>query len=167
MIFLVLLGKMIFLFLENMILHLENERWSFSKKYTEILYFLQTFWKDGLFKKDHAGIWSLLYYLKRWYFFPKTWYFFLGQGAGGDFSQEIQGDMIFSVYTYMCYKRGATALCQKTSEMVLSSKNTPNRDWCSRLASYKKLQQFSVLSWRPLQACSCIALQSSETKQET
>ena len=121
--------------------------------------------KNGLFKKDHAGLWSLLYYLKRWYFFQKTWYFFLGQGAGGDLSQEIHGDMIFSVYTYMCYKRGATALCQKTSKMVLSSKNTPSGDWCSRFASYKKLQQFSVLSWRPLQACSCIALQRSEKKK--
>ena len=49
----------------------ENTRWSFSKKYTEIWYFLQMFWKDGLFKKDRAGIWSFWYYLERWYFPPR------------------------------------------------------------------------------------------------
>ena len=29
----------------------ENERWSFSKKYMEMWYLYQMFWKDGLFKK--------------------------------------------------------------------------------------------------------------------
>ena len=43
----------------------------FLKKYTEIWYFLQTFWKDGLSKKGRAGTWSFLYYLERWYFFPR------------------------------------------------------------------------------------------------
>ena len=40
-------------FPKNMIFFLwaENERWSFSKKYMEISYFSQIFWKDGLFKK--------------------------------------------------------------------------------------------------------------------
>ena len=60
-------------------LQTENERWSFSKKYTEIWYFPQMFWKDGLFKKDRPGAWSFLHYLERWYFFPKTWYFFPGR----------------------------------------------------------------------------------------
>ena len=43
----------------------------FLKKYTEIWYFLQAFWKDGLFKKGRAGIWSFLYYLERWCFFSR------------------------------------------------------------------------------------------------
>ena len=45
MIFLVLSGKMIFLFLENMILHLKRKTKDdlSQKKYTEIRYFLQTF----------------------------------------------------------------------------------------------------------------------------
>ena len=43
----------------------------FLKKYTERWSFLQMFRKDGLFRKDCAGIWSFLYYLKRWYFFPR------------------------------------------------------------------------------------------------
>ena len=51
----------------------------FLKKYTEIWYFLQAPWKDGLSKKGCAGTWSFLYYLERWYFFPKTWSFYLGR----------------------------------------------------------------------------------------
>ena len=43
----------------------------FLKKYTEIWYFLQAFWKDSLSKKGRAGTWSFLYYLERWYFFPR------------------------------------------------------------------------------------------------
>ena len=51
MIFLVSSGKIIFLFNENMILFFRQKMWSFSKKYMEIWYFLQMFWKDGLSKK--------------------------------------------------------------------------------------------------------------------
>ena len=51
-------------------------------------------WKDGIF-------------------FPKTRYFFLGQEASDGLLQEIHGNMIFSLYTYGCYKRGVTPLCQK------------------------------------------------------
>ena len=42
-----------------------------TQKNTEIWYFLQTFWKDGLSKKGQAGTWSFLYYLEIWYFFPR------------------------------------------------------------------------------------------------
>ena len=67
MIFPVLLGTMIFPFPKNMILHL---RWSmiFLKRYTEIRYFLQTFWKVSP-KKGCAGPWSFLYYLEKCFFF--------------------------------------------------------------------------------------------------
>ena len=44
----------------------------FLKIYMEIWYFLHTPWKDGLSKKERAGASSLLYYLERWYFFPKN-----------------------------------------------------------------------------------------------
>ena len=44
----------------------------FLKKYTEIWYFLQAFWKYGLSKRCRAGTWSFLYYLERWYFFPEN-----------------------------------------------------------------------------------------------
>ena len=44
----------------------------FLKKYTEILYFLQTFWKYVLFKGCRTSTWSFLYYLERWVFFPEN-----------------------------------------------------------------------------------------------
>ena len=47
-----------------------------QKNYMEIWYFFQMFWKDGLFEKDRAGIWSFLYYLGTWYCFPKNMVFF-------------------------------------------------------------------------------------------
>ena len=60
-----------------------SERWSFQKKY--------------------IGIWTFLYYLERWYFFPrKTWYFLFGRKMKDDLSREINGNMIFSVYVYKC-----------------------------------------------------------------
>ena len=77
--------KMTFLFPENMILFF---RWKmkmiFLKKYMEIWYFLQMPQKDCLSKKkNHAWIWSLLYYLEnifflwskngRWSFSRNTW----------------------------------------------------------------------------------------------
>ena len=76
MIFLVLWGKMIFFFPKIWSCPLDG-KWKmiFLKKYAEI-YFLQMFWKDGLFKRDCAGTWSFLHYLERWYFFPEKMIFF-------------------------------------------------------------------------------------------
>ena len=51
--------------------------------------------------------------------------FFLGQKASDDFSQEIHGSMIYSVYTCGCYKPGVTPPAKNKSRMVLSRKNTP------------------------------------------
>ena len=76
MIVLVLSEKMIFPFPENMILHLRWKMKDDLKKYMEIWYFLQTFWKDGLSIKGRAGTWSFLYYLERWYFFHENMIFF-------------------------------------------------------------------------------------------
>ena len=54
--------------------------------------------------------------LKDGIFFLKTRNFFLGQEASDDLSQEIHGNMIFSVYTYGCYKPGVTPPCQKKNQ---------------------------------------------------
>ena len=56
-----------------------DRKWKmiFLKKYTEVWYFLQTFWKDALSKKGRAGTWSFLFYLERWYFFPENIFFSL------------------------------------------------------------------------------------------
>ena len=71
----------------------------FSQKNYTGIYFFRMFWKDGLFKKDRAGIWSFLYYLETWYCFPENMVFFLWmENERDDLSQEIHGNMIFSIY---------------------------------------------------------------------
>ena len=52
------------------------------------------------------------------------------------FSQEIHGNMIFSVYMYKYYKYDITLLPKK-SEMIFSRKNTLKGDWNSRSHSRK------------------------------
>ena len=98
MIFLVLLGKMIFLFPENMILFFwQKMKDDLSrKKYMEILYFLQIFWKDSLFKTiaQEYDISCIIW--KDGILSPKTWYFFFGRKMKDDLSQEIHD--IFCTY---------------------------------------------------------------------
>ena len=56
----------------------------------------QTSWKDGLFKKNHAGIWSFLYYRERsCFFFPKIWSYTLDGKWKMIFLKKIHGNMIF------------------------------------------------------------------------
>ena len=117
-------------FSENMML-LPDEKWKMvflKKKYTEIWYLLQIFWKYGLFKKDCAGTWYFLYHLERRYFFPrKHGIFFLdGKRERGDLSQEIYGNMTFSNWYAPLQKK-------KKSKTILSRKNTPKGHWHSRL----------------------------------
>ena len=60
-------------------------------------FFFQTSWKDGLSKKNRAGIWSFLYYRERsCFFFPKIWSYTLGGKWKMIFPKKIHGNMIFS-----------------------------------------------------------------------
>ena len=96
--------------------------WSFSKKYTEIRYCLQTIWKDGLFKRDGAGTWSFFSYLERWYFFPENMIFFPWPGSESrSFSRNTWKYDIFCVQV-----------------RVLQT-------WCHALLS-KKIQRWSYLA---------------------
>ena len=135
LIFLVLSGRIIFLFPENMILPPDG-KWKmiFLKKIHRNMIFSSNVLKRWSFQKGPR--WDMIFLElsgKMVFFFKKTWYFFLRWKVRGDLSQEIHRNMIFSVYTYGCYKRGATPLCQKKSKMVLSHKNTPKGDWRLRL----------------------------------
>ena len=47
------------------------------------------------------------------FFFRKISYFFFGRKMKDDLSQEIHGNMIFSVYMYKCYKHDITLLQKK------------------------------------------------------
>ena len=137
----------------------------FLKKYTEIWYFLQTFWKYGLSKGCRAGTWSFLYYLERWYFFPKNMIFFpWAESERWPFSGNTWKYDI-SVYTHGRYKRGTTPLCQK------------NQRWSYPAKIHLKV--IDVLDWHPRKSSSNSlyfhgdlyrrfhALLSSEEKQET
>ena len=53
-----------------------------------------------------------------------------------DLSQEIHGNMIFSVYMYKCYKYDITLL-EKKLKMIFSRKSTLKGDWHSRSHSRK------------------------------
>ena len=66
MIFLVLSGKMIFLFPENMVLFFRQKmKDDLSKKIHGNMIFSSNFLKRWFFQKNRSGIWSFLYYLER------------------------------------------------------------------------------------------------------
>ena len=141
MIFLVLSGKIMFLFPKNMILHPRRKikddlsqkntrKYDISFKLSEKM----VFWKGATPGDDLSCIiW------KNGIFFPKTRYFFLGQEVRDDLSQERHGNMIFSVYTYGCYKRSVTPLCQKK-----------NQRWSYPAKIHLKV--IDVLDWHPIKS---------------
>ena len=126
MIFLVLPGKMIYLFPENMILTPRRKmKDDLSQKNT---------WKYDIFfrcsekmvfsKKLQRHMTFLVLSGKMVFFPPKTWY------------QEIHGNMIFSVYTSRCYKGGVMPFRQKE-----------NQKWSSPAKILLKL--IDILHWHP------------------
>ena len=146
MIFLVLLGKIIFPFSENMILPLDG-KWKMiflKKKYTEKWYFLQMFRKDGLFKKDCAWTWYFLYYLERWYLFPENMIFFPLRDLFSffPFSRNTWRHNIFCVHVNVLRTWCQVSL-PKTPKMILflkkDQKVTEILDWNSTKGSSKTL----------------------------
>ena len=110
------------------------KRWSFQKNTRKYYIFFKLSEKMA-FPKRAAPAHDLSCIIWKDGIFSENMIFFPGQKVRGGLSQEIHGNMTFSVYTYGCYKRSATPLCQKKSKMVLSRKNTPKGDWRSRLTS--------------------------------
>ena len=99
MIFLLLLGKMIFLFPENIILFFRQKmKDDVSQKIYENMIFSSNVLKRSFFQKNSTEIWYfLLYYLERWYFFfPKIWSYSLDGKWKMIFLKKIHGNMIFS-----------------------------------------------------------------------
>ena len=140
MIFLVLFGKIMFLFLENMILTLDR-KWKmifFQKKYKEIWYFPQVFRKEGLFKKkNRAETWSFLYYLERWYFFPKNTIFFPWPG-----SQRWPSSRNTWIYDIFCVQ---VWVLQTWCHALLPKKK--NQRWSYPAKIHLKVIDF--LDWHP------------------
>ena len=104
MIFLVLWEKMIFFFPENMILQprrkMEDDlsQKKNTRKYNIFFKLSEKIVFPKRTRPAHDLSCIILYY-----FFPKIWYFFPGQKVRGGLSQEINGNMRFSVYRYRCY----------------------------------------------------------------
>ena len=114
MMFLISSGTMIFLLPENVILFFGRKmkddlsqklhgKWCFMYiKYIEIWYFLQMFWKDGLSKRNHTGIWSFLYHQEIRHLFlfwcflhiRKIWYFFFLQTLGYSTVKKIKNILL-------------------------------------------------------------------------
>ena len=122
-------------FQKNLTPWTENKRWSFSKKYTEMWYFLQMSWKDGLFKRDCAGTWPFLYSLERWWVFPVNIIFPWEESERRSFSRNTWKYGIFCVHVRVLQTWPHTSLSKKKkkSKMILSRKNAPEGDWRSRL----------------------------------
>ena len=137
MIFCVLLGKIMFLFLENMILTFGG-KWKMIlfKKMQENMIFSSGRPKRRSFQKGpHRDMIFLVLSRKMVFFFPKTQYFFLEQQASDGLSQEIHGNMILSVYTCGCYKPSVTPPAKK------------NQGWPYPTKIHLKV--IDVLDWHP------------------
>ena len=114
MIFLVLSGKIIFLFPENIILFFRQKmKDDLSQQIHGIWYFLQMPRKHGLSKKSRAGMWSFLYIWKDGGFFSENMIFFLWtENERWSFSRNPWRYDIFCIYIciYKCYKYDITLL---------------------------------------------------------
>ena len=112
MIYLVVSGKMVFLFLENRVLFFRQKmKDDLPKKQTwkyDISSNAPKRWSDQ--KKSHWNMTFLVLSGKMVFFPRKICYFFFGWKMKDDHSQEIHGNMIFSVYMYRCYKYDITLL---------------------------------------------------------
>ena len=141
-------------------------------------YFLfPNFLKRSFFQKNRTGIWSFLYHLERWYFFPKNIILFLRRKMKYGLSQNIHGNRIFSLYpvkmAFLFLTNMILSSCKK-AKMIFSWKNTLKNDISSIIEKenidprisgillieklkvikmftfIKKFQRFSVLLWRLL-----------------
>ena len=82
-----------------MILPLDG-KWKmiFLKKTGKYDIFLEC--SDIISKEDRAGTSSFLYYLESWYFFPENTIIYPDGNKRDDLSQEIHGNMIFSIWYF-------------------------------------------------------------------
>ena len=117
MISLVLSEKIIFLFPENMISYprrkMKDDLSQKNPKKHGNMIFSSNFLKRWSFWKGSRRHMIFLVLSGNMAFFSQKHDIFPVQKVRGGLSQEIHGNITFSVYTYGCYKRGAPPLCQK------------------------------------------------------
>ena len=136
MIFLVLLGKIIFIFAENMILFFRQKRNDdLCQKIHANTMFLQMFWKDDFSKKIALGYGIFCNTCKDSIsFFPKIWYFFFKRKLKDDLFQKIHANVILSLCMYKHYKY--ITLLPKKSKIAFSWKNTLKGDVSGIIRKY-------------------------------
>ena len=130
----------------------------FLKKYMEIWYFLQMPWKDGLSKKNRAGIW---YFIDRIFFSRKYDLFCLD----GKWKMAFLKKYMKTWYLqYICVNVTNMILpfCKKKSKMIFSWKNTFKCGLHSRSHSRKSCNG-SLYFYGDLHRCFHILI-SSEKK---
>ena len=175
MIFLVLSGKTIFLFPENMILHvrqkINDDLSQKNKKKAKIWFFLQTCWKDGLFKKDRSVTWFFLYYLERWYFFPENMIIF---PLGGKW-EIIFLKKYMEIWSFLSTRAAVTNLVLRPSVKKNQRWSYPAKihlkvidvlDWHSRKSSSNS-QYFHGDLYRRFHYCSAARKKKAKKKQVT
>ena len=103
-----------------------NGKWKmiFLKRIHGNMIFSSTFWKDGLFKKGRAGTWSFLYYLERWYFFPKNIFFPWAGSERWPFSRNTWKYDIFCVHVLVLQTWCHDHLLKKIKDGLITQKYT-------------------------------------------
>ena len=121
--------------------------WSYSLEWKWKMIFLKKIHENMIFSSNVMRRWSfqkqfpwnmiLLVLSGKIFFFLKTWYFFFGLKMKDDLSQEMHGNMIFSLYAYKCYKNYITILPKK-----IGRRRTPT---LKKKLSFKFCHQNSVI----------------------
>ena len=137
MIFLVLSGKTMFLFPENMIWHLRRTMKDdiSQKKIHGNMTFSSNFLKRRSFQKGPRRDMIFLVLSGKMVFFPQKHILSLGRKWEMTFLKKYM-----EIWYFLCTRTGVTNVvsrpsAKKKSKMVLSRKNTPKGDWRSRLTS--------------------------------
>ena len=126
MIFLVLSGNIMFLFMEKMILRPRRKmKDDLSQKNTRKYDIFVKFPEEMVFSKRAIAGHDLSYYLKRWYFFPQKPDIF---SVGTKWEMTLLKKYMEILY-FLCIRTGVRNVvshppAKKKSKMVLSHKNT-------------------------------------------
>ena len=132
MIFLVLSGKMIFLFPENMILFFRHKRKDdISQKNVckNDIFFKCMFWKDGLSKKfapEHDLFCNIC--KDGISLFQKLWYLFFRRKLKEDYLYQKRVEIWYFLYICVGVKSMTLSSWQKKTRIPLPRKNTPRVD---------------------------------------
>ena len=111
------------------------------------------------FQKNHAGIWSFMYYLERWYFFSGKCDFFFSDGKWKMIFLKIYIEIWYFLYMCINVTNMILPFCKNKSGMTFSRKNRFKDDWQSRSRGIKSSSN-SLYFYGDLHRCFHILLSS-------